>query len=510
MTPPAIGTVDGTVSSGGHVTFTVTHPGHRRDAARPCCTWRAAARPGRPGRRSLSARPTADTPSPGPPPWVTDPTVEQYFVQLVDDANNVSVSSKKGQDFAAPATPADSGAPSILLSGTPVDGRVRRSAAGRDHRRGPDQLHASTDGPDADYTGAVRRRRRRRPHRRRRPAPAGTSTPDVHDRRRRPAPTVTHHEPVGVGSLHRRAARSPRSSAATATRSSAARASPATPSTSIGTHTFSVTARDRRRAPTSATVHLRRASYGVRRDAAARRRRRRPDAERLQEGLHGPAEVPARHRQRAAVVRTPASALAASCGVTVSYHGRRAATTAPVDESVVHRGGRLRRLLPLRRRDRQFIYNFGTKSLTRGPVYRLRIYFGHRGVIADHTVKIGHPLSRPSADCRRSRVVPRSGTAVESLGDNDRSPVGRPGPRRPRRPRHHRLRRLAPTVPARTARRRPGRRRGAHRHLGDPVDQDLGQGLGDRPGDPDDRPDHAGGPGHPGQGPRPVRQGAAS
>ena len=36
-----------------------------------------------------------------------------------------------------------------------------------------------------------------------------------------------------------------------------------------------------------------------------------------------------------------------------------------------------------------------------------------------------------------------------------------------------------------------------------------GQAPGDRPGDLDDRPDHAGGPGHAGQGPRAVREGSA-
>ena len=49
--------------------------------------------------------------------------------------------------------------------------------------------------------------------------------------------------------------------------------------------------------------------------------------------------------------------------------------------------------------------------------------------------------------------------------------------------------------------------RGDARH---PVDQDHRQGLGDRPGDLDDRPDHARGRGHPGQGARAVRQGAAA
>ena len=49
--------------------------------------------------------------------------------------------------------------------------------------------------------------------------------------------------------------------------------------------------------------------------------------------------------------------------------------------------------------------------------------------------------------------------------------------------------------------------RGDARH---PLDQDDGQGLGDRPGDLDDRPDHARGRGHAGQGARAVRQGAAA
>ena len=48
------------------------------------------------------------------------------------------------------------------------------------------------------------------------------------------------------------------------------------------------------------------------------------------------------------------------------------------------------------------------------------------------------------------------------------------------------------------------RRRSRH-----PLDQDHGQGLRDRPGDLDGRPDHARGPGHPRQGPRAVRQGDA-
>jgi hypothetical protein len=71
---------------------------------------------------------------------VSTPTVEQYFVQVVDDANNVSVSSKKGQDFEAPAQPA-AGAPTITLSGTPVGGTYV----------GPQQVTITSDGPLDGY-----------------------------------------------------------------------------------------------------------------------------------------------------------------------------------------------------------------------------------------------------------------------------------------------------------------------------------------------------------------------
>ena len=68
---------------------------------------------------------------------------------------------------------------------------------------------------------------------------------------------------------------------------------------------------------------------------------------------------------------------------------------------------------------------------------------------------------------------------------------------------------LAAGVPARAARRGPGRRRGPGGHAGQPVDQDHGQAVGARRRDLDDRPDHAGGPGHAGQGAGHVRQGQA-
>ena len=64
-------------------------------------------------------------------------------------------------------------------------------------------------------------------------------------------------------------------------------------------------------------------------------------------------------------------------------------------------------------------------------------------------------------------------------------------------------------LPARPARCGPGRRRGPRRRARHPVDQDHRQGVRHRPGDPDGRPHHARGPGHPRQGPRAGVQGDA-
>ena len=73
----------------------------------------------------------------------------------------------------------------------------------------------------------------------------------------------------------------------------------------------------------------------------------------------------------------------------------------------------------------------------------------------------------------------------------------------------HPVRRVPAPLPARPPRRRPGRRRGAGRDAGHPVHQDDRQGLRPRPRDPDGRPDHARGPGHPRQGALAVREGHA-
>lgn len=78
--------------------------------------------------------------------------VEQFFVQLVDDANNVSVSSKKGQNFSALPAPTTPTAPVVTVDGTKTDGSYV----------GPQRVVIQADGParytvdsgaEQDYTG---------------------------------------------------------------------------------------------------------------------------------------------------------------------------------------------------------------------------------------------------------------------------------------------------------------------------------------------------------------------
>ena len=65
-------------------------------------------------------------------------------------------------------------------------------------------------------------------------------------------------------------------------------------------------------------------------------------------------------------------------------------------------------------------------------------------------------------------------------------------------------------LPARTPGRGPGGRGTARRRARHPLDQDHRQGLRDRPGDPDGRPDHARGRRHPRQGAGAGQQGDAA
>ena len=139
--------------------------------------------------------------------------------------------------------------------------------------------------------------------------------------------------------------------------------------------------------------------------------------------------------------------------------------------------------------------------------------------------RAGCRLSSYGAPCPRSQAAtvrvagarPRSQVAGLIAASRPRSaastPRGdaalhrhRPGARPARR--RHADQRRPDDLAARPARRRPGRLRGPRRRPGHPLDQDHGQGLGHRHRHLDDRPHHARGRRHRGQGPLAVRQGA--
>ena len=180
VTPPAIGSVDGVVT-GGSVHFTVTTPDN--DATRATVLFLARSSTSQRVWTSVTLTRSSDGHTfTGSDAVGTTPTVEQYFVQLVDDANNVSVSSKKGQDYAAPAEPLDADAPTISVLGTPVG----NSYVGPQQVAitGPGPVQYTVDNPTADRLHRPVRRDRTRPPHHHRDRPWRNVDPDVHDPRR--------------------------------------------------------------------------------------------------------------------------------------------------------------------------------------------------------------------------------------------------------------------------------------------------------------------------------------
>ncbi len=131
--PPAISTVNGTITA-GIATFTVTTPATDAATARVLFLTRSST--------SAQSWSVVDLVTTGGGTFTgtasvgaSTTQVEQYFVQLVDSANNVAVSSKKGQDYSAAPAPLV-GAPVITVAGTPVGGTYT----------GPQQVTLTGDG----------------------------------------------------------------------------------------------------------------------------------------------------------------------------------------------------------------------------------------------------------------------------------------------------------------------------------------------------------------------------
>jgi len=136
--PPTIATVDGTVDA-GQVTFRLTTP----DPDATSATVLYLARSSTTAKAWTKVTLTQSSPGvftftgPVVPATPAVDSIEQYFVQLVDSSNNVSVSSKKGQDFEAPARPTSGQAPEISVSGSSVNG----------HYAGPQEVVISSVEP---------------------------------------------------------------------------------------------------------------------------------------------------------------------------------------------------------------------------------------------------------------------------------------------------------------------------------------------------------------------------
>jgi hypothetical protein len=376
VTPATIGTVDGTVS-GGSVTFTVTTPD--TDAATATVLYLARSSTTGQTWTSVPLDRSADGHTFTGSHVVGTPTVEQYFVQVVDNANNVSVSSKKGQDFAAPAQPANAGAPVITVLGTPVG----------DSYVGPQQVvvtgvgpvqYTIDDPPAIDYTGPFLVAGART-HTVTATGPGGTST-RTFTILGTPGPTVTIANPVDHGSY-------PPDQAITAVfrcdgyQVVSCVPNPATPPTGIGSHTFSVTATDAAGNHTTATV-----AYAVQYGFVGLLQPVDDGVGQTMSIFKRSSTIPLKFKlltSTGPLSSTAAAALSASCDLKVSYVAV-GTTSAPVDESLYTDAADSDGCF--RWDGSQFQYNFGTKSLNAGTIYQLRIRSAS-GSVADHLLRIG-------------------------------------------------------------------------------------------------------------------------
>ena len=377
--PPTISTVDGAVT-GTQVRFTVTSPSDDADSATVLYlvaggpslqAWKKVALTSSDGGRTFTGTDTV-------PAGTT--LVEQYFVQLLDKANNVSVSSKKGQDFSAETRPAGDG-PSITLSSTPVAGHV----VGPQVVTVDGATAVTLDGAARTYTGPFTVTGTGVLHTVTATNEAGTSsvsfTIDA-----APAPVVTITSPSASTSYTEgqdipAVFRCDGSGAVTCT------ASPAVPDNTLGTHTFTVTAGGVPGTPVSASV-----TYVVRRS---------PFVGLLQPVDDGPGATPSVFKKNSTIplkfqivgsngLPIPdarGAAIVATCDATVTFT-TVGSVAAPVDENSVtdtpDSGGCFRYDASAD----QFQYNFGTKNLAAGQWYVLRIHFATAG-IPDHTIRIG-------------------------------------------------------------------------------------------------------------------------
>ncbi len=375
VTPPAIGTVDGSVS-GGQVTFTVTTPDS--DAASATVLYLARSSTSYQQWQQVTLTSTDGGHTFTGSDAVSTDTVEQFFVQLVDSANNVSTSSKKGQDFQAPAQPV-ADAPVLQVTGTPVNGSY--TGAQEVVITGQAPVTYSVDGGVVEpYTGpfivsGVG------PHTVA-ASDAGGSAELRFTIAATPAPTVSISSPSATTSYVEGDA-IPASVVCAGYDVTSCTGSPATPDNSLGTHTFTATAKDAagRTGTASVTYTVRKAPFvGFLSPVND------PPGSKGNEYKRN-STIPLKFQlvdaNGATIPDARAAALAASCDAVLSY-ADAGTPTAPIVNPVYVTAGSGG---CFGYSGKRFQYDLKTKDMLAGHDYLLRVRFTS-GWTSDHVLRI--------------------------------------------------------------------------------------------------------------------------
>jgi hypothetical protein len=380
LVAPTISTVAGVVS-GTNVTFTVTTPDADSRHASVLYLVTSSTASHAWVHVDLTSSDNHTFTGIGPVPAGTT-AVEQYFVQVVDAANNVSTSSKKGQDFSA-QTALVAGAPVITVSGTSIGGSYV----------GPQQVTITGDGiVSYALDGATQAITYAGPFT---VGTTGTHTVtawigDTHATVTftivgTPLPSVTISSP-SADTTYIVGAVIPAVFSCAGYQIVSCAASPATPDNTVGSHTFSVTATD-----ASGGTFTRSVTYAVRwgflglfqpvNDA--------PNAAMsvFKQGSTVPIKFQLVDTAGALIPDAAAAALASACDVRLSV-AKAGSTASPVDESVYTAPADSGSCFRYDSSARQFTYNLGTKGLSAGATYVLTIHFTASDGV-DHVVRIG-------------------------------------------------------------------------------------------------------------------------
>ena len=379
VVPPAIETVRGTVQH-SVATFTVSTPDADAQRAVVLYLVRSSTTPQSWERLELDRTGNTFTGTVSVGESVEE--VEQFFVQLVDDANNVSVSSKKGQDFSALPAPTTPNAPVVTVDGTKADGSYV----------GPQRVVIQADAPvsytldgsnDEQYTGPF--------------TVSGTGTHEIVATAGGESTTVafTIAEPPGP-SVSIASPSSTRAYVAggvipavftcTGFQVTSCAASPSQPVTTEGTHTFTVTATDQLGKSSSASV-----TYAVGKSPFGGFQQPINVTGAMsifKKGSTIPVKFRLLERDGTPIADSTASALAAGCGAVLSHQKLSSALPSGSTEESVSSPADVGGCFRYDPADDQFHYNLKTKPLAAPSTYQLTVSFP-TGFTASQSVKVG-------------------------------------------------------------------------------------------------------------------------